>query len=304
MGIKNLMTLVKKSQVTETNNIDELKGKRVGVDIHIYIHKYGYRVVKDYLSNLNDEQLFSSNLMSIIRPLEKDSACQEDIKTRDEITEEICHNIINYFNRIEDVKFTFVFDGEDVSILKSHDLKERQMRRTRTIELLKESIDKKDRQLTINRYSALYFHAFHDVHDVMSDLLRDNGNIELIQYDGEAEHFICKAIQDEKLDYILSLDTDVLAIGHDLIIDIGPSVYTIIKYQDLLDYIGLDKAQFTDVCIMSGCDYNNNMKGIGVMKSIKLIQKYGSIDNLPDIHDVSVLNHEKCRRIFNLQQSV
>lgn len=38
--------------------------------------------------------------------------------------------------------------------------------------------------------------------------------------------------------------------------------------------------QFVDLCILLGCDYCEGIKGIGPKKSVELIQKYGSIDNV------------------------
>lgn len=36
--------------------------------------------------------------------------------------------------------------------------------------------------------------------------------------------------------------------------------------------------QFVDMCIMCGCDYVNNIRGIGPVRALQLIQKHGTID--------------------------
>jgi 5'-3' exonuclease len=288
MGIKNLMNLIRENKVMETREIKTIENSRVGVDISIYIHKFGYGVVKEFFSNLSDDQLFSEKLSEYVE------------NNRNVINQEICTRILNYFRKIENILFTFVFEGDQVESLKDHALQERMKNRERTKELLRIALEQKNRLSCINKLSALYSYSFSDIYEIMKNSHEDIPNIQIIRCPGESEQFICREIRSRRLDYILSIDTDVLAIGHDMIIDIGPSVYTIIKYNELLSKLGLDSRQFTDVCIMSGCDYNTNMKNIGVMKSLKLIKTYGSIDNLPDNYDISVLNHEECRRIFSL----
>jgi hypothetical protein len=52
---------------------------------------------------------------------------------------------------------------------------------------------------------------------------------------------------------------------------------------------------------MAGCDYNHNIKGIGMMKAKKMLDKTkdGSIDSLK-LKDSECLNVETCRRLFKL----
>lgn len=36
--------------------------------------------------------------------------------------------------------------------------------------------------------------------------------------------------------------------------------------------------QFIDLCILCGCDYTSNIRGIGPVKALSLIQKHGTIE--------------------------
>ncbi len=45
-----------------------------------------------------------------------------------------------------------------------------------------------------------------------------------------------------------------------------------------LQGLGMSMDRFIDLCIMCGCDYANNIRGIGPMRSLQLIQKHGSIE--------------------------
>ncbi len=75
----------------------------------------------------------------------------------------------------------------------------------------------------------------------------------------------------------------------------------IIDLRQLLIGLNLPFKEFVDVCIMSGCDYNNkkNIKGIGPVNSWKLIKEHHSIDKLPPKYDIVTLKHVQCRRLFS-----
>lgn len=44
-----------------------------------------------------------------------------------------------------------------------------------------------------------------------------------------------------------------------------------------LQQLGLSQAQFIDLCIMCGCDYCPNIKGIGPVRALEYIRKHGSL---------------------------
>ncbi|KAJ7540344.1 hypothetical protein O6H91_10G009400 [Diphasiastrum complanatum] len=46
----------------------------------------------------------------------------------------------------------------------------------------------------------------------------------------------------------------------------------------VLEELKLSLNQFVDLCILAGCDYIENIKGIGPQTALKLVQKYGSIE--------------------------
>ena len=62
--------------------------------------------------------------------------------------------------------------------------------------------------------------------------------------------------------------------------------------------LNLSYLEFVDLCIMLKCDYNENIKKIGIATAYKLISQYKSIDKLPSRYDKTCLNHEICRMIF------
>jgi flap endonuclease-1 len=37
-------------------------------------------------------------------------------------------------------------------------------------------------------------------------------------------------------------------------------------------------SQFIDLCIMCGCDYASNIRGIGAVRALNLIKQHGSLE--------------------------
>ncbi|KAF2324103.1 hypothetical protein GH714_006663 [Hevea brasiliensis] len=48
----------------------------------------------------------------------------------------------------------------------------------------------------------------------------------------------------------------------------------------ILEELNLSMDQFTDLCILSGCDYCDSIRGIGGQTALKLIRQHGSIENI------------------------
>lgn len=120
--------------------------------------------------------------------------------------------------------------------------------------------------------------------------------------DGEAEQ-LCAALAREGLvDAVYSTDRDALVHGCPTLIIkfVGNDYVTINFLKPILDKIKLTQDQFIDLCIMSGCDYNNHTRipRLGIVKAYKLLQDYESIDNLPAKYDPSVLNYQRSRELF------
>lgn len=125
---------------------------------------------------------------------------------------------------------------------------------------------------------------------------------------GDGERLCCMLCREGKVTAVYSNDTDTMAYGSPLSIrsiNYTRSRITIdcIRTDYLLEGLNLTHAQFVDLCIMSGCDYNNNMPGIASVRSYDLIQKYGSIDRLPDSFETECLNYQRCRELFQLLPS-
>lgn len=123
--------------------------------------------------------------------------------------------------------------------------------------------------------------------------------IPFLQCKEEAER-LCSALAREGwVSAVYSTDTDNLVHGCPLLLtEIRSTMFKYISLPILLDGLRLSYPQFVDLCITAGCDYNENMKRIGIKRSYDLICNHGTIDNYPPKYDVTCLRHARCRELF------
>lgn len=121
-------------------------------------------------------------------------------------------------------------------------------------------------------------------------------------HDGEK---LCSALVVEGVAVaVLSTDTDNLVFGcPNLITNIEGDNATVIQLQNFLSEADLTFAQFTDLCILSGCDYNNKIPGIGPKTAYRYIQHSKSLEEISKHIDTTSLDYVDCRRIFRYKHS-
>jgi flap endonuclease-1 len=56
----------------------------------------------------------------------------------------------------------------------------------------------------------------------------------------------------------------------------------LIVLSDLQGSLGITHEQLVDIAILVGTDFNSGVKGIGPKTALKLLQRYGSLDHLPE----------------------
>lgn len=128
--------------------------------------------------------------------------------------------------------------------------------------------------------------------------------IQCLQCDGEAEMICSYLCIRGDVDCILSDDSDALAYGAPIVarrISLKDSTVSVIAHQEMLTACGMNDAQFLDLCIMLGCDYNTRIKGYGVVAVARLIEKYKSIEGIIEANpnlNVESLNYIRCRELF------
>lgn len=87
-------------------------------------------------------------------------------------------------------------------------------------------------------------------------------------YDGEA---LCASLNKEgQVDFVLSNDSDVFMFGAETVLcKFTPYGGYLVNRQELLECLDLSEAEFLKACIVSGTDFNENMKGVRFTTAVK-----------------------------------
>ena len=85
--------------------------------------------------------------------------------------------------------------------------------------------------------------------------------------------------------------------GKDAYVEISPEV---IHLEDLLKHLQITREQLIDMGILLGTDYNpGGFKGIGPVTALKLIRRYGKLENIIELRrELSQIDYEGIRKIF------
>jgi flap endonuclease-1 len=305
MGIKSLNPMLKKQSPEAFFNvpIGDFSGKRIAVDANnwAYMAMSGARkkvIKKTDLANQKPDQM--------------------------EIKREFYLNLINFVTGwlYHGITCVFVFDGkhppekfEEQAKRKKSKVSARQeiedlYKKLENIDLefpgdIVEQLKKK-----LCNYTTL---SFEDL-DLLKTITKIIG-IPTLQAEGDGEKLCSMLCIEGKVAAVFSTDTDNLVYGCPLLITGFSDSCSYDEYGQRishLDCVRIDKillnmkishSLFVDLCIMSGCDYNSNMPGYGTIKSLGLLQKHGSIENLSNKMDISCLKHERCRELFKRVES-
>lgn len=288
MGIKDLMPFLKKNGFLERKiPFDLIQGKGVAIDMDNLIVRF-YSIAKNTI-------LDNTNL-------------QVDMPEEKSVVEETCDRVNGHLRSLSNICTLYLcFDGK-ASDLKVKAWKERKKPRDASQKGIEgfESISPFDRtDEDIKRFIKHYRSSYNRrtvqaILESTKDHWKERATCIIGSGDNqEAEAECVKLIKAGKCHLVYSRDTDLIAYGATNIVrDISwrDRTVSIVKKSDVLRSLGLNMKQLRDFCIMCGTDYNPRIKGIGPVRSLALIKKYGSIDNM-DI-DTTVLNHKEVRALF------
>lgn len=152
------------------------------------------------------------------------------------------------------------------------------------------------------------------------DILSAMG-IPCLQGIGDGERLCSMLCREGKVTAVFSTDSDLLAFGTSIcLVDTPRSEYDpesktyvesfeAVIFDGLLDNLSMSYETFIDLCIMAGCDYNDNIPGLGVGRAYNYLSKCKSIDKLSDTipskyHEhIPQLNIDYCRAHFSYELS-
>lgn len=307
MGIQNFHSFVKKHapHVYRQIHLSEYAGKRVAVDISGLIYKYKILNKGKWLDSfvylvlsLRRNRVHPIFVFDGQAPAEKDEEKTRRSAQRKVLSEKVFslrESLDQYYSSGE-VNSVLVETmkkiGEDgpPSLLSSSGS------RGINTSLLEKKFDKMESQIV--HWGEGEMEDLHTLFDLMG--------VQYLTAPTEAESMCASMALDGKVEAVVSNDSDVCAYGvQKFLYEINGMNETCIEidYNELLTGLNLTSDQFLDFCIMCGCDYNDNIPGIGPMNSYKLIKQFNRIENLPEKYDVSILRYARSREIFKTRFS-
>ena len=256
MGIKNLNRYLKDncSESIKQISLSDLNGKKIAIDISIYLYKYETENVlleNIYLmlSIFRKYQIIPLFIFDGKSPPEKKELLQKRKDDKEEAKKE--YEKLN--NHIKD------------AVINEDDLQE-----------IVSTMDKLKKQFIYMGRSKI---------EKVKDLMRGYG---ATYYDapGEADELCAMLVLKKKVWACLSEDMDLFVYGCTRVLRYFSLVnHNVVLYymKGILDELKMEQHEFREICVLSGTDYNINANGnnshISIYQAIKYFRKYKSVVN-------------------------
>lgn len=309
MGIKRHKALLDRAQKI----VDDLKTQGYEVEefqtkVPLEVFK-GYRVAIDAMPILYKKlSIVHRNIVNKTVDLTVDLDKEGYLK---QWVQMLIREIISFLE--QGIIPVFVFDGENKSELKKIKWEKNGKIHEKTDAIicdLKEQINQLDPlsneafklQEDLRKKMCGRFKVNEHEPDLMFNIISSLG-IPHVVAESEAEQMCAWLCLNGICEAAYSVDSDTLPFGSPIWIkEIKGREATIILLEPFLKALGLTFNQYVEVCIASGCDFNNNIEGLGILNVYKHIKNCDWIENLPPELDISPLNHLQCRDIFSIKE--
>lgn len=300
MGIRNLNTILKNNCKNSIKRVGlaELAGNRVAVDASIYMYKYksiyGSQWISAFYGFLKTLSIFRCVFVFDGKDFIQDKAVERSRRS------EMKKGMRNKLSEVEQAYNQYVESGTMSDILLPFKTFNRNYSTlTDNRDLISDSKIQEYFFKTRNILMPLYDQ---DVSTIK--LMCENMGMAVINSHTEAEKTCSMLCHENKVDMVLSEDTDVLAYNTPRIISkLSMGECTLINMNDVLAELELTSDQFVDMCVVCGSDYSAGLVGVGPVKAYKYIKIYNSIENILTKFSNIVPNKEtfdyvKIRNIF------
>ncbi|XAR72591.1 Spleen exonuclease [Bertholletia excelsa] len=181
------------------------------------------------------------------------------------------------------LKPVYVFDGQPPD-LKKQELAKRYSKRAGATEDLNEALEAGNKE-EIEKFSKRTVKVTKQHNEDCKRLLRLMG-VPVIEAPSEAEAQGAALCKLGKVYAVASEDMDSLTFGAPRflrhLMDPSSKKIPVMEFEvsKVLEELNLTMDQFIDLCILSGCDYCDSIRGIGGQTALKLIRQHGSIENI------------------------
>ncbi|KAL3620721.1 Elongation of fatty acids protein 2 [Castilleja foliolosa] len=181
------------------------------------------------------------------------------------------------------IKPVYVFDGKPPD-MKKDELAKRYSKRADATEELNDAIETGNKE-DIEKFSKRTVKVTRQHNEDCKKLLRLMG-VPVIEAPSEAEAQCAALCKADKVYAVASEDMDSLTFGAPKflrhLMDPSSKKIPVMEFEvaKVLEELNLTMDQFIDLCILSGCDYCESIRGIGGLTALKLIRQHGSIENI------------------------
>ena len=308
MGIKNLNQFLREKCPEAFKDIPYsfFKGKRVAVDSDNVLRKLMARAHKEIVNQTD--------------------VCTKE-PDRQQILERWLYHIREEINKFlkHGITLIFVFDGSYIDEKSETQLKRREAKQKMVdsaLEMKQKVLEVDELERTPQMITDLRKKMHHlgnvlpEEKELVCKILKSLG-FPILFATEEGEKLCAMLCIEGMVDAVYSKDSDVTAMGCPLSFnDEAGWVYNeesgrtemsvkSVLFKNILSSLEMEYSTFLDLCIMSGCDFNSNIRLLGVKKAYKLLLDCKSIDNLPEKYNdkKEILNHVRCREIFSRQKA-
>ncbi|OMO71487.1 XPG/Rad2 endonuclease [Corchorus olitorius] len=201
---------------------------------------------------------------------------------------EVTSHLQGMFNRTirlleAGIKPVYVFDGQPPD-LKKQELAKRYSKRVDATEDLQQAMEAGNKE-DIEKFSKRTVKVTKQHNEDCKRLLRLMG-VPVIEAPSEAEAQCAALCKSDKVYAVASEDMDSLTFGAPRflrhLMDPSSRKVPVMEFEvaKVLEELNLTMDQFIDLCILSGCDYCESIRGIGGQTALKLIRQHGSIEEI------------------------
>lgn len=295
MGIKNFTQLLKRyaPNCTFPTHMEAFRGQNVAIDVNCLLYKHYCVIANEVL-------------------IKTDVALEDPDESL--IERKTTGRLLDCFAKFASFGMNPVlcFDGKPHQ-LKLICLDERggaHSKRDDRLKELKEKIRKDVLEVSdadVNEYKKLYKSSIKPSWQFVSRLMNLFDSLgftvitcEELNFDnGDAEAICAMLSHNDVCRLSYTIDSDYHPYGGDLaILEINGENLMIRSMMLIIDEMGLTFDAFQDLCIMQGTDFNDNIKGIGPVKSWNLLEKYGSVPAIEGV-DKARLKYDEVKKLFS-----
>mmetsp|Transcript_12685 Transcript_12685/g.22442 ORF Transcript_12685/g.22442 Transcript_12685/m.22442 type:complete len:396 (+) Transcript_12685:78-1265(+) len=262
MGIHGLTKLLADNapDCIKSHSIETFFGRKIAVDASMHIYQFMIMVGRVGDQQLNAEDgTVTSHLQGMFYRTAK---------------------MLDY-----GIKPVFVFDGKAPE-LKRKLLDERGEKRGEASDALQLAKDEGNAE-DVEKYSKRNVRVTREHNEECKRLLQLMG-IPTVDAASEAEAQCAEMCKADLVWGVATEDMDALTFGCPRLVRhmMGSTAQTekqpimVFEHDKALEGLGLTNSQFIDFCIMCGCDYAPNIKGIGPVTALKMIKTHGGMEAL------------------------